>query len=143
ERVDIAVIGAGVAGLNAALGARSLGARVLVLEAGSSIGSGATGRNAGILSAGINMGLTELPPESSDRDMWPTTTAELLALADEARHPDTLLLANLTGAFSLAETSTAARHLAREAHARVNLGLRAEMWSAGQVAEATVGRLDT
>ncbi len=143
ERVDVAVIGAGVAGLNAALGARSVGARVLVLEAGTSIGSGATGRNAGILSAGINMGLAELPPGSPDREMWPSTTAELLALTAEARRPDSLLVASLTGAVSLAETATAARHLTREARARIDMGLRAEMWSAGQVAQATGGRLDT
>jgi glycine/D-amino acid oxidase-like deaminating enzyme len=142
-RVDIAVVGAGVAGLNAALGASSLGARVVVLEAASHIGMGATGRNAGILSAGINMGLADLPEGSPDRDMWPATTTELLALAAEARRPDTLLLASLTGALSLAETPTAARHLAREAVARVRMGLRAEVWSPGQVAEATAGHLET
>ena len=143
ERVNVAVIGAGVAGLSAALGARLAGARVLVLEAETSIGSGATGRNAGILSAGINMGLAELPPESPDRDMWPSTTAELLALTADARRPDSLLIASLTGAISLAETATAARHLTREARARIDMGLRAEIWAAEQVAEATAGRLDT
>src|SRR5262245_29883402 len=60
-RVDIVVVGGGVAGLSAALAAQEAGARVLLLEADSSLGSGATGRNAGILSAGINMGLAELP----------------------------------------------------------------------------------
>ena len=141
--VDIVVVGAGVTGLNAALGARSLGARVLVLEAASHIGTGATGRNAGILSAGINMGLADLPEGSPDREMWPATTSELLALTAEARRPNTLLLANLTGAVSLAETPTAARHQGREAEARLRMGLRAEIWSPAQVIEATAGRLET
>jgi glycine/D-amino acid oxidase-like deaminating enzyme len=142
-RCDIVVVGAGVTGLNAALGARSAGARVLVLEAASSIGTGATGRNAGILSAGINMGLTDLPPASPESDMWPATTKELLTLAREAERPGTLLKARLTGSLSLAETRTAARHLIQEAEARTRAGLNAQIWSAEAVAEATDGRLDT
>ncbi len=140
---DIVIIGAGVAGLNAALGARSAGARVLVLEAATTIGTGATGRNAGILSAGINMGLADVPEGDPDAEMWPATTRELLSLVEQARQPDALLIASLTGALSLAENRTAARHLAQEARARVNAGLRAEMWSPDQVAEATAGRLNT
>jgi glycine/D-amino acid oxidase-like deaminating enzyme len=89
------------------------------------------------------MGLADLPEGSADREMWPATTAELLALAAEAHQPNALLLASLTGALSLAETATAARHLAREAEARVRMGLRAEVWSPVQVAEATSGRLQT
>src|SRR5262245_13217456 len=50
ETVDVAVIGAGVAGLSAALAAAQAGASVVVLEAAQAIGQGATGRNAGILS---------------------------------------------------------------------------------------------
>ena len=140
---DIVVVGAGVAGLNAALGARSAGARVLVLEAASSIGTGATGRNAGILSAGINMGLADLPLGSPESEMWPATTKELLALAREAERPGTLLKARLTGSFSLAETRAAARHLVREAEARTRAGLHAQIWSAEAVSQATDGRLDT
>lgn len=143
EAYDIVVVGAGVTGLNAALGARSCGARVLVLEAAPTIGTGATGRNAGILSAGINMGLADLPEGSPDAEMWPATTRELQALAHEAHRPDTLLVASLTGAISLSETRTAARHLRQEAAARVNAGLHAQIWSPEQVAEATAGRLDT
>ncbi|MGO8950230.1 MAG: FAD-dependent oxidoreductase, partial [Ktedonobacterales bacterium] len=140
---DIIVIGAGVAGLNAALGAQSTGARVLVLEAAASVGTGATGRNAGILSAGINMGLADLPKGSPVAELWPATTKELLALAREAGRPDTLLSASLTGAISLAETPTAAHHLEQEAEARINAGLRAQTWSREEVARATSGRLDT
>jgi glycine/D-amino acid oxidase-like deaminating enzyme len=141
SEVDVAVIGAGVAGLSAALAAAQAGANVVVLEAGQTIGQGATGRNAGILSAGINMGLGDAPPGEGIADLWPETTRELLALVDEAKKPDAILSASLTGALSLAESPTAARGLAREARARVALGLRAEIWTPAQVAEATDGRL--
>src|SRR5437588_833382 len=58
---DVVVIGGGVAGLSAALSARQAGASVLLLEREAMLGYGATGRNAGILSAGINMHLVDLP----------------------------------------------------------------------------------
>jgi glycine/D-amino acid oxidase-like deaminating enzyme len=141
--VDVAVIGAGVAGLSAALAAAQAGASVLVLEAGETIGLGATGRNAGILSAGLNMGLADAPPGDDGAGMWPATTRELLALVGEAARPGAILLASLTGALSLAESPTAARSLAREARARLAAGLRAELWMAAQVAGATAGRLNT
>ncbi len=143
DAVDIVVIGAGIAGLSAARAASATGARTLLLEAAPAIGYGATGRNAGILSAGINMGLAELPSDSPHREMWPATTRELLALVAEAAQPGSLLSASLTGALSLAETPAAARRLAREARARVALGLRADIWTPTQVAERTGGRLDT
>jgi glycine/D-amino acid oxidase-like deaminating enzyme len=142
EMVDVAVVGAGVAGLSTALAAAQAGARVAVLEAGKTIGQGATGRNAGILSAGINMGLADAPPGEDGADMWPATTGELLALVDEGRKPGAVLSASLTGALSLAESATAARGLAREARARVALGLRAELWTPAQVAKSTDGRLN-
>jgi glycine/D-amino acid oxidase-like deaminating enzyme len=141
--VDVVVVGAGVTGLSAALAARAAGAQVVMLEAEPAIGRGATGRNAGILSAGINMGLTDLPAASPHLAMWPATTSVLLALVERARQPGALLVASLTGALSLAEHASAARHLAREARARQALGLRAEVWTAEQVAAHTVGRLNT
>lgn len=141
--VDAVVIGGGVAGLNAALSARRHGASVLLLEAEGMIGRGATGRNAGILSAGVNMHLTDLPPDGPEAAFWPETNRVLLALVAEAKQPDTLLEASLTGSLSLAESVSAARKLAREARARVNLGLRAEMWTPAQVSERTQGRLNT
>jgi glycine/D-amino acid oxidase-like deaminating enzyme len=140
--VDVAVIGAGVAGLSAALAAAEAGANVLVLEAAQTIGQGATGRNAGILSAGINMGLADAPPGEDGADMWPATTRELLALAGEAKKPGAILSASLTGALSLAESPTAARGLAREARARIASGLRADLRTPAQVAEVTDGRLN-
>jgi glycine/D-amino acid oxidase-like deaminating enzyme len=143
DAVDVLVVGAGIAGLSAARAASAAGARTLALEVAEAIGYGATGRNAGILSAGINMGLADLPPASPDREMWPATTRALLALTEESARPGALLSASLTGALSLGESPAAARRLAREARARQALGLRAELWTPAQVAERTGGRLET
>jgi glycine/D-amino acid oxidase-like deaminating enzyme len=141
--IDVAVIGCGVAGLSAALAAARHGARVLALEAAERIGCGATGRNAGILSAGINMGLAEVDPGDPNAAMWPATTEVLLELVAEAQEAGALLSASLTGSLSLAERTTAARQLEREARVRVANGLRAEVWAPAHVAEATSGRLNT
>jgi glycine/D-amino acid oxidase-like deaminating enzyme len=140
---DVIVVGAGIAGLSASAAAAATGARVLALDATATIGQGATGRNAGILSAGINMPVADLPVDSPHRAMWPATTRELLALVEEAKQPDTLLTASRTGALSLAETAAAARRLEREARARQALGLHAEMWEPERVAAHTSGRLAT
>src|SRR5258708_24269143 len=59
RNVDIVVIGGGVAGLSATLSARSAGAEVLLLEATPALGRVATGRNAVILSAGVNIGIPD------------------------------------------------------------------------------------
>lgn len=143
EQIDIAVIGGGVAGLSAALSARNAGARVLVLEASARLGQGASGRNAGILSAGVNMGLADLDPAGPLARFWPETTAILLELVAQASSEGSLLQAHLTGALSLAESAHAARTLAREVRARTALGVRAQLWTAEQVQAATGGRLDT
>ncbi len=143
QTVDVIVIGGGVAGLSAALSARRRGARVLLLEKEAMLGCGATGRNAGILSAGINMHLTDLDPHSLEAAFWPETTRVLLSLVREAAQPDALLSASLTGSLSLAKSAVAARKLTREARARTAAGLRAEIWTPAQVSEATHGRLNT
>lgn len=143
READVVVIGAGVTGLSAAIAARAAGAAVLVLEAAERIGVGATGRNAGILSAGVNMPLADLRADDPLRVMWPETTRLLLELIEEAQRPDSLVVAARTGAVSLAERPSAARHLAREARARTEAGLRAEMWTPAHISEATDGRLDT
>ncbi len=142
QTVDVIVIGGGVAGLSAALSARSTGAQVLLLEREAVLGYGATGRNAGILSAGINMGIADLPPDSPHRAFWPETTHVLHTLVAEAALPGSLLSARLTGSLSLAETKNAVRKLAREAHLRQEVGLQAHLWTPEQVAEATQGRLN-
>jgi len=143
QTYDIVVIGGGVAGLSAAISARTTGARVLLLEREIMLGYGATGRNAGILSAGVNMHIADLPPDSPGALFWPETTRVLLSLVEEAKRPDSILQAHLTGSITLAESQYAAKKLAREARVRCAVGLHAELWSPEQVAEATRGRLHT
>lgn len=140
---DVVVIGGGVAGLSAALSARQAGASVLLLEREAMLGYGATGRNAGILSAGINMSLTDLDPDSEAAAFWPATTQVMLSLVQEAQNVDSMLSARLTGALSLAESASAAYRLIREVQAREAVGSRAELWTRSQVAEYTQGRLNT
>jgi glycine/D-amino acid oxidase-like deaminating enzyme len=139
---DVIVIGGGVAGLSAALSARAAGAQVALLEREAGLGYGATGRNAGILSAGVNMGLSELPPGDPLVALWTSTTRVLRSLVEEAQQTGSLLSARLTGALTLAESKHAARYLAREARARQAASLRVEQWTPAQVAEATTGRLN-
>src|SRR5579884_973447 len=139
---DVIVIGGGVAGLSAALSARVAGAQVVLLEREAGLGYGATGRNAGILSAGINMGLSELSPDDPLIALWTATTRVLRSLIEEAQQPGSLLSAHLTGALTLAESKHAARYLDREARARQAAGLRVEQWTPAQVAEITTGRLN-
>lgn len=139
---DVLVIGGGVAGLSAALSARSRGAEVVILEKEAWLGYGATGRNAGILSAGINMSLSDLSPESPGYALWSETTQTLLSLVATSAQPDSLLCARLTGAICLAESKNAAHLLAREALARTAAGLHADLWTPEQVTSFTEGRLN-
>lgn len=143
REVDVVVIGAGVTGLSAAQATSAAGLRTLLLEAAPTLGAGASGRNAGILSAGANAPLSELAPDSPVAALWPQTTQLLLDLIAEAARPASILRARRTGALSLATSQTAARRVASEARTRQAAGLRAEVWSAQQVAEATSGRLNT
>ncbi|MGE5333285.1 MAG: FAD-dependent oxidoreductase, partial [Nitrososphaerota archaeon] len=76
--LDVVVVGGGVAGLSAAGAAAATGAHVLLVEAAKRLGMGATGRNAGILSAGVNMGITDTPPGSLAAELWPATYQEML-----------------------------------------------------------------
>jgi glycine/D-amino acid oxidase-like deaminating enzyme len=140
---DVVVIGGGVAGLSAASSARASGASVLLLEKEATLGYGATGRNAGILSAGINMGLAETDEGSPERAFWAQTTIVLLRLVAEASQEDSLLNAHLTGSISLAESKNAARTLAREVKQRQSEGLEAEIWTPAEVKTYTGERLNT
>ena len=143
--VDVVVIGGGVAGLSAALAIKERDAamRVLVLEREEMLGYGATGRNAGIFTPGINMAMSEIDPGSPALDFYPATTALFNSIIDEGQGKDTLLSVHKTGALNLATSKRAAHKLERETHLRVHSGLRAELWTPAQVNEVTRGRLDT
>ena len=57
--VDVAVIGAGFTGLNAALALAEAGTKVAILE-GAYLGYGASGRSGGQVNLGLNLNPTEL-----------------------------------------------------------------------------------
>jgi L-pipecolate oxidase len=143
--VDVVVIGSGVAGLSAALAIKERDAtmRVLVLEQAEMLGYGATGRNAGIFTPGINMAMAELGLRNPALDFYPATTALFHSLIDEGQKDGTLLSVRKTGALNMATSQRAAHKLERETQLRVASGLRAELWSPTQVNEVTRGRLDT
>src|SRR3984893_14320613 len=91
--VDVVVIGGGVAGLSAALAIKERDAtlRVLVLEQTEMLGYGATGRNAGIFTPGINMAMSEIDPGSPALDFYPATTALFHELIEEGQRDGTIL----------------------------------------------------
>lgn len=143
--VDVIIIGGGVAGLSAALAIKERDAsmRVLVLERTEMPGYGATGRNAGILTPGINMAMSDIDPGSPALNFYPATTALFHALIEEGQKENALLSVCKTGAINMATSRRAARKLERETQLRVQAGLRAALWTPAQVDEATRGRLDT
>jgi glycine/D-amino acid oxidase-like deaminating enzyme len=142
EAVEVAIIGGGIAGLSAALSAAQAGARVLLLESAPSLGLGASGRNAGILSPGVNMPLIDTPCDSPAAALWLQTSDLLHELISEANQPGSLLEAKLTGAFVLGRNRSAAKRLIQEARARVSKSLLAEPCGPSFVANATAGRLN-
>lgn len=145
QAIDVVVIGGGVAGLSAALAIkeRDTALRVMVLEQAEMLGYGATGRNAGIFTPGINMAMSEIEPDSPALDFYPATTAIFHQLIDEGQKEGTLLYVRKTGAINMATSKRAALKLEHETHLRVQSGLRAELWTPAQVSEATQGRLAT
>jgi len=55
DSVDVAIVGGGITGLNAAIRLARKGAAVVVLEQGR-FGSGASGRNGGMCTTGVAVG---------------------------------------------------------------------------------------
>ena len=142
---DVVVIGGGVAGLSAALAIKQQDAalRVLVLEKEEMLGLGATGRNAGIFTPGVNMAYSEMEPGDPARMFYPETTALFHQLITAAQEPGSLLYARKTGAINMATSKRGARKLEWEVQERNEVGLHAELWTPAQVIEATQARLNT
>ncbi len=142
---DVVVIGGGVAGLSAALAIqqRDDSLRVVVLEKEKMLGFGATGRNAGIFTPGVNLAFSELESDDPARSFYPETTALFHRLIAEAQEPGALLDARKTGAINMATSKRAAQKLEWETEGRNKAGLRAELWTPAQIAGATAGRLNT
>ena len=116
---------------------------MLVLEKEERLGLGATGRNAGIFTPGVNMALSEMEAGNPARSFYPETTALFHRLIAEAQETGPLLDARKTGAINMATSKRGARKLEWEVQERNEVGLHAELWTPAQVIEATQGRLNT
>jgi glycine/D-amino acid oxidase-like deaminating enzyme len=140
---DVAIVGGGIAGLSAAQQAASRGASVIVLEAQPALALGASGRNAGILCAGINMPITYTPRGSAAAELWSATQVKLFDVLKEAREQSSFLDLTRCGAICLATSKTASQRLLRETKARVAAGMTAEIISADEVNKMASGLIDT
>ena len=139
---DVAIIGGGIAGLSAARAAAAGGAKVILLERAPRLAAGASGKNAGILGAGVNTPLVNMPKNDPAMDMWQSTSDLLPELYALASRKENGLIAKNVGALSLAKSNTACKRLAREAKARTAAGLNAEIITPARVADLTFDHLD-
>ncbi|CAN5284626.1 FAD-binding oxidoreductase [soil metagenome] len=140
---EVAIIGGGMAGLSAAQAFARLGVSVVVLEAQPALALGASGRNAGILCAGINMPITFTPKGSVAAELWSATQRKLFEILDEAKEKSTMIDAKRIGAMCLATSKTAAARLKRETKARLAAGMTAEQLAPAEVAQLASGFIDT
>lgn len=139
---DVAIVGGGMAGLSAAQAFAQLGASAVVLEAQPALALGASGRNAGILCAGINMPITYTPKGSSAADLWSATQKKLFEVLDEASEQSSLIDVKRVGAMCLATNKTAAARLKRETKARLAAGMTAELIPPAEVSRLAGGFID-
>ncbi|HEY9756788.1 MAG TPA: FAD-dependent oxidoreductase [Oculatellaceae cyanobacterium] len=139
---DIAIIGAGIAGLSTARAAAARGAKVVVLERAPRLAAGASGKNAGILGAGVNTPLVNMPKDSPAMALWQSTSELVMQLYSLAAQDKNALIARNVGALSLAKSETAVKRLVRECKARNSVGLRAEIVAPAKVADLTFDLLD-
>lgn len=139
---DVAIIGGGMAGLSSAQAFAQLGASAVVLEAQRALALGASGRNAGILCAGINMPITYTPKGSSAAELWSATQRKLFEVHEEAREQSSFIDVKRVGAMCLATSKTAAARLKRETKARLAAGMSAELITAGEVSKLSGGFID-
>ncbi len=82
-RADVAIVGAGYGGLATALELRRAGTDVVVIEA-NEFGSGASSRNGGAVSGGINLGKGLSGRRGADRDAVAREAAALLGDAADS-----------------------------------------------------------
>ncbi len=139
---DVAIIGGGIAGLSAALSAAQNGASVILLEKGERLGSGASGRNAGILGAGVNMPITSMPEGHPGIALWQSTSTLVHEIYEEAKHPESLLKTKQVGALSFATSKAAVERLNKEAKVRNSFNLDAVVLAPDAVKKLTCGTID-
>jgi glycine/D-amino acid oxidase-like deaminating enzyme len=142
QNFDVIVVGAGVAGLSATGEAARLGLRALCLEAGPVIGLGATGRNAGILCAGINMPIAQAPQDNEAGQLWRQTAVTLKEMQTKSQAKNSLVRVTQRGGLGLATSKTAVKRLIQEAKARTDAGLNAHMLETAEVKKMSDGRLN-
>lgn len=142
ESYDVIVVGAGVAGLSATCEAARLGMKVLCLEAGPVIGLGATGRNAGILCAGINMPIADAPQDNEAGQLWRETAVTLKEMQAKSEEKGSLVRVTQRGGLGLAKSKTAVNRLIQEARARTEAGLNAHMLTTADLKKMSAGRLN-
>lgn len=139
---DVVIIGGGFAGLSTAGAVARAGASAVVLEAAPELACGASGRNAGILCAGINMPITYTPKGSPAAALWSATQEMLYSVLAEAKESGSFLHVMRIGAMALATSKTAAKRLERETKARLAAGMSAELISRQDVDRLAAGYLD-
>ncbi|HEY9732432.1 MAG TPA: FAD-dependent oxidoreductase [Drouetiella sp.] len=139
---DVVIIGGGFAGLSTAGAAARAGASVVVLEDAKELACGASGRNAGILCAGINMPITYTPKGSPAAALWSATQEMLYSVLSEAKETGCFLDVMRIGAMALATSKTASKRLERETKARLAAGMSAELISQQDVDRLAAGYLD-
>lgn len=139
---DVVIIGGGFAGLSTAGAAARAGASVVILEGAKELACGASGRNAGILCAGINMPITYTPKGSPAAALWSATQEMLYSVLAEAKESGTFLHVMRIGAMALATSKTASKRLERETKARLAAGMSAELISPHEVDRLAAGYLD-
>ncbi|MCB9792383.1 MAG: FAD-binding oxidoreductase [Alphaproteobacteria bacterium] len=134
ERVDVAVVGGGLAGLSCALFLALGGARVAVLEAAPRLGAGASGRDPGLVQVG-----TVEPPESLSLALGVERAREYVQFS---RRSAALLRAHVpllrSGGLRFAMLPRELDYLEASVAASLELGLPAELLDEAAVA-ARVG----